>query len=69
QRLAANYPYHWVDKEDLARFGHLAESAVHMHWDQLRAIRTAVDTEVVENERERAVRCIFHDNAALVYGF
>lgn len=68
QRLAA-HGYHWVDPEDEAAYGHLADSAVHMHWQALMAVRDGVTKAYAAQDRqESALREIFAENARHHFG-
>lgn len=69
ERLATQYPYHWVDVDDHRRFGHLAQDAILMHWDQLSAIRSAIEQVVDSDERDHAKQAIFQGNAKRIYSF
>lgn len=39
ERLATEYPYHWVDQEERNSYGHLAKNATHACWPALLAIK------------------------------
>lgn len=68
ERLATEYPYHWVDPADYQEYRHLAIGATHAHWQALCAIRTAVFAFPKE-KRESVKQKLFHDNAKEFYGF
>ncbi len=68
QRIITEYPYHWVDSDEHARFGHLAQGVVHCHWLSMEAIRSAID-RFPEHDREDIKNKVFHDNASAFYGF
>lgn len=68
ERLATEYPYHWVDPTDYQAYKHLAVGVTHAHWQALRAVKTAVST--LPKRRQRSVKQkLFHDNAHTFYGF
>ena len=68
ERLAVEYPYHWVDKVDYQVYKHLAIGITHAHWQALQAVKTAVSS-LPEKERGAAKQKLFHDNAKQFYGF
>jgi len=68
ERLATEYPYHWVDPTEYQEYSHLAIGAVHDHWQSLRAIKTALST-LPKREQELTKQKLFHDNAKAFYGF
>ncbi|TAK04063.1 hypothetical protein EPO34_02810 [Patescibacteria group bacterium] len=68
ERLATDYPYHWVDLAEHGEYGHLAAGAPHAHWQALGAIRMAV-SGLSETERASVKQKLFHDNAKAFYGF
>lgn len=68
ERLATEYPYHWVDVSDYQAYKHLASGITHAHWQALQAVRTAV-SNLPEEEQDGVKQKLFHDNAKLFYGF
>jgi predicted TIM-barrel fold metal-dependent hydrolase len=68
QRLATEYPYHWVNAADFEAYKHLAANVTHSHWLSLTAVKGAID-KFPPAEREALKRRIFHDNAQACYGF
>jgi len=68
QRVVTDYPYHWVDPDDHAQYGRLADEAPHAHWQALQAIRIAVDS-FPEAEQSFIKQQVFHDNACQIFGF
>ncbi len=68
ERIVTDYPYHWVDTADHAKYGHLAKNAVHAHWQCVMAIKKAID-EYPSKEQEELKRLIFHNNARKFFGF
>jgi len=68
ERLATDYPYHWVDPKDFQRYRHLAANATHAHWSALGAIRSAIARLPIEKQ-EATKLAIFHDNAKRFYRF
>lgn len=66
ERLATEYPYHWVDSSDYYAYKHLATDVTHAHWQALQAVKTAVSAL---SEQDRVKQKLFHDNAKLFYGF
>jgi hypothetical protein len=69
QRLATEYPYHWVDPEDFQKYKHLATNAIHTHWQALNAIRLAVENTLAPAERNAAKEAIFERTGRAVYSF
>lgn len=68
ERLATEYPYHWVDMSDYQAYKHLATGITHAHWQALQAVKTAV-SDLPEQEQDAAKQKLFHDNAKLFYDF
>lgn len=68
ERLATEYPYHWVDAFEHQEYKHLAVGVTHAHWQALRAIKVAVSA-LPEREQEVTKQKLFHDNAKQFYGF
>jgi predicted TIM-barrel fold metal-dependent hydrolase len=68
ERLATEYPYHWVNAVDYQSYKHLAAGVTHSHWSALRAIKAAVAT-FPQKERDRMKQNIFCENAKVFYGF
>ena len=68
QRLATEYPYHWVDPLEHKEYGHLAKGAVHTHWQALSALRNAIES-LPPSTKERAKNAVFRKTATAVYGF
>ncbi len=66
QRLITEYPYHWVDPEEHLQYAHLAQGAVHTHWQVLLAIQSAVQELPIKTQR-RAIESIFFNNAHQVF--
>jgi len=63
ERLATQYPYHWVDSSE-NQYKHLAASITHAHWQALHAAKTAV-SDLPEREQATVKQKLFHDNAKL----
>jgi hypothetical protein len=68
ERLITEYQYHWVDPQEYAAYSHLASDVIHAHWQQLEAIRGAIDL-LHPNEKTAAKTAIFSRNAEHVFGF
>jgi predicted TIM-barrel fold metal-dependent hydrolase len=68
ERLATEYPYHWVDPTDYQVFKHLTVGVTHAHWQALQAIKTAVSA-LPKGRQGSAKQKLFHDNAKMFYGF
>ncbi len=68
ERLATEYPYHWVDMSDYQAYKHLATGITHAHWQALQAVKTAVSA-LPEREQDMVKQKLFHDNAKLFHGF
>lgn len=68
QRIVTDYPYHWVDADDHARYGHLASDAVHAHWLALGAVRNAIES-LPKSQQENAKHRLFFKNAHDFFGF
>jgi hypothetical protein len=68
ERIVTDFMYHWVDPEDHAKFGHLANSAVHAHWQALGAIRSAIEA-LPAPEQDTAKNKIFCTNARSFFKF
>jgi predicted TIM-barrel fold metal-dependent hydrolase len=68
QRIATDYPYHWVDSAEHIKYGHRAANAVHAHWRALGAVRAAIES-LPTAAREPAKRRMFFSNASEVFGF
>jgi hypothetical protein len=68
QRIITDYPYHWVDAADHAKYGHLASNAVHAHWLALGAVRNAIES-LPKSQQENAKHRIFFKNASDFFGF
>jgi len=68
ERLAANFPYHWLDKTEHAEYGHLAKNAVHAHWQSLVAIKEAVE-HFDPREQTKLKERLFKNNAKNIYTF
>lgn len=68
ERLATEYPYHWVDLTEHHEYKHIAVGATHAHWQALQAIKGAVSI-FPQKEQEAIKQKIFHDNAKLFYNF
>ena len=68
ERLATEYPYHWVDMSDYQAYKHLAIGITHAHWQALQAVKTAV-FDFPKKEQNAVRQKLFHDNAKLFYGF
>jgi len=66
--LITEYPYHWVNLRDHARFAHLTKGIVHWHWLSLVALREAVSTFPAD-EQETMKKLIFYENAQELFGF
>lgn len=68
ERLATEYPYHWVDMSDYQVYKHLATGITHSHWQALQAMKTTISA-LPRKEQEVVKKKFFHDNAKLFYGF
>lgn len=68
ERIVTDFMYHWVDPEDHARFGHLANSGVHAHWQALGAIRKAIES-LPTAEQDTAKQKVFYTNARDFFKF
>jgi hypothetical protein len=68
ERLATEYPYHWVDPTDYQVYKHLTVGVTHAHWQALQAIKTAVSA-LPKGRQGSAKQKLFHDNAKMFYGF
>lgn len=68
QRIVTDYPYHWVNASDHARYGHLAKDAVHAHWLSLGAVRSAIES-LPNSLQEDAKNRVFFANAKDFFGF
>lgn len=67
-RLATEYPYHWVDMSDYQAYKHLATGITHSHWQAFQAMKTTISA-LPRKEQEAVKKKFFHDNAKLFYGF
>lgn len=67
-RLITSYPYHWINEEDHERFSYLAKDSVHWHWVALDALRKAIDSIGLKEDRIVKEQ-VFHDNAENFFGF
>ncbi len=68
QRLATEYPYHWVDPVEHAQYKHLAKDVVHAHWQALGALKGAIERfprHVQDSIKER----VFRENAEAFFSF
>ncbi len=68
ERLATEYPYHWVDPTEHAQFKSLAAGATHAHWQALTALKNAI-TAMPQAQQAAVKQKIFHNNAKSFYGF
>jgi predicted TIM-barrel fold metal-dependent hydrolase len=70
-RLLVDHDYHWADRQEQARWRHLADKPfVHNQWRQLQAILDAVDMFAARSsDKTRLLEKIFHGNAQSVFGF
>lgn len=68
ERLATDYPYHWVDPREHAAYKHLAKDVVHAHWQSLGALKQAIEA-FPEWSHAHMKQQIFHDNASTFFGF
>lgn len=68
QRIVTDYPYHWVDAADHAKYGNLAKDAVHAHWLALGAICSAIES-LPSSQQENAKHHVFFANAKDFFGF
>lgn len=68
ERIVTDYPYHWVDQDEFREYGHLAEGAIHAHWQSMIAVKGGIE-RLSPAEQERAKYQVFHDTAIGVYGF
>jgi hypothetical protein len=68
ERLATEYPYHWVNSAEHAEFKMLARDAHHAHWQALCAIKKAISS-FPKREHETIKQKLFCNNARSFYGF
>jgi len=70
-RLLTDYPYHWVDKDEQAKYRSLGDGKfMHSHWQQLSAIDHAVELQgYTETEKKNVLTAIFETNAKRLFGF
>ncbi len=67
QRLAVEYPYHWVNSQEFKEYGHLAKDAIHFHWHVMNAAKYAIDNFTGNKNREIKEK-IFCKNAESFFG-
>jgi uncharacterized protein len=68
ERLATDFPYHWVDPIDYQKYRKLTVGVTHAHWQALLAIKKAVSA-LPKKEQESVKQKLFHNNAKEFYGF
>lgn len=68
ERLATEYPYHWVNPIEHAEFRYLAKGTTHAHWQSLGALKTSISS-LPSTHQIKIKRQIFHDNAKDFYNF
>jgi len=69
-RLLTDYPYHWADLEEQAKWLHLAPRFVHSQWEQLEAISNAADLLCLNGlARQTFRKKIFSENAKAIFNF
>lgn len=68
QRIVSEYNYHWLDSAEQARYGYIAKGAMHVHWQSLVAIQSAL-SEYDPATSLRARELVFERNAARLFGF
>jgi hypothetical protein len=66
ERYVSQYPYHWLDNRQRERFGHLAINTVHLHWQVLMAIKTAITT-VYPKDVKTIRNLVFYESALRVF--
>jgi hypothetical protein len=70
QRITTSFLYHWQDKDEYAKFHHLAGGAVHSQWLCLDALRQAIETVAADNSDCIEIKQkVFHDNAKALFTF
>lgn len=67
ERLATQYPYHWVNSDEHFMYKHLAADATHAHWLSLQAIKEAL-VQFPKTKKELKQK-LFFGNAEAFYGF
>lgn len=67
ERLATQYPYHWVNYDEHLKYKHLAADATHAHWLSLQAIKEAL-VQFPKTKKELKQK-LFFENAKSFYGF
>lgn len=68
-RVAPRRPMHWTDPTEFAEYGHIGANAVMNHWQQLVALRNALDRFAPSSGCIAAKRQVMHENAEQLYGF
>lgn len=68
QRVVTEYKYHWVDADEHEKYRHLAQDAVHVHWQSIVAIKKVIQS-LPKRKRAIAKENIFRNNAKEVFGF
>lgn len=63
-RSIPSYRYHWVDADSWTRFHHLADGAVHNHWQVLAAIKTAIE-RAYPRQTDKIKESLFAANASI----
>lgn len=68
ERIVTDYPYHWVDPIERNVYGHLAQNAVHAHWQCVLAVKSAIDRYPTKKQEEIKGR-IFYSTAKDLFRF
>lgn len=67
-RLATLYPYHWANPKEQEESGAHANDAVHLHWQALSALRSALDT-FFPHRTDMVLEKIFYSTAKELFSF
>lgn len=68
ERLATEYPYHWVDNADYQAYKHLATGVTYTHWQTLQAVKKQYSLFLIMNRIWRS-RSSFTITQKQFYGF
>lgn len=66
--LITEFPYHWINPNDHARFSYLVRDAVHWHWASLLSLREVILSCPAEKQDEIKQQ-VFYDNACKLFCF
>ena len=66
RRIMSAYPYHWLDEKHRQQYGYLADGVVHLHWQVLSSIRTAI-LEKFPTNIGRVKSLVFSENSQRVF--